>query len=179
MFAGQAALVMCLCVYLAWWTACFRPSGSASGALSAVAVALAALLGAVGVALCAVRAAELPGTGPAPWLFVVGGAAALAACYALTAVAFRRRPTAELPLIVAWATLELACVSRLGGAGFTSPAQTLGLMLGALALFALSMVCYVRYYRLSGWASTVVGMIPLAGGTLYRVVLCVLLAPAA
>lgn len=182
LFAGQAALFACMLVYLAWWCAFFRPArlreGRAQGFLGAAGVALAALLGAAGIALCVAGMAGLPTASASDWWFAAGGAVALAACYALTVVALRRPPTLELPIVVGWTALQCACASALGQAGLLGPLAALAFTVAALALFAVSMVCYVRYFDLSGWASTAAGMLPLAGGALYAAAVCLALAPA-
>ena len=131
--------------------------GEAQGAIRGVGVA--AILGAVACGLLgALRAcggaSSLAGGAMVP-AFVVGSVV-----LAVTAGALGRQPTTELVLFVAWLGMELFCAYALAGAGRQGVA-TLALVL-ALVGFAVSLVCYVLYYRLPPMSSFVDGCLPLA-----------------
>ena len=79
---------------------------------------------------------------------------------AVTQRAFQRKPTTELVLFVAWLGMEAFCALALGRVGEAGAATLVALL--AVAGFAVSLVCYVLYYRLGALASFVDGCVPLA-----------------
>lgn len=162
---GHWLLAACCALYLAWWVIFFWPKvsgGEAQGAIRGVGVA--AILGAVACGLLgALRAcggaSSLAGGAMVP-AFVVGSVVLYLVMLAVTAGALGRQPTTELVLFVAWLGMELFCAYALAGAGRQGVA-TLVLVL-ALVGFAVSLVCYVLYYRLPPMSSFVDGCLPLA-----------------
>ena len=100
----------------------------------------------------------------APWGFALGSAALYFVLLAVTQRAFQRQPTTELVLFVAWLGMEAFCALALGCAGEAGAATLVALL--AVAGFAVSLVCYVLYYRLyyrlGALASFVDGCVPLA-----------------
>src|SRR4051794_18958412 len=109
MVIGELLLVVCSVSYLVWWTTTYRPSGRTSpgggyflgGAVLGGVGGLALL--AVGIALLLPRASWL-----ALGATVVGGALVGALLLYLTSTVAHRPVTTELPLIVVWATMQLA-----------------------------------------------------------------------
>jgi hypothetical protein len=178
---GHAALAACFALYLAWWCIFFRPGVRPQGALRAVGIGCivaAAVLGAVGVALCCAGIAKLPRhiVTLANWQVALMGVVAYVALFVITTIPFDREPTTELLIIVGWATLEAATVNALYGTGALGPGAALALLLVMLALAAASLVCYVRFYDLSGWAALIDGSVPLACGIAYAIALAVVVA---
>jgi hypothetical protein len=115
---GEVLLVVCSLSYLVWWTVAFRPSvrtppwggffllGAVVGGLGGVvllAVGIAALL----------REASLPALGAT----IVGGGLVGALLFYVTSGVAHRPVTTELPLIVVWATAQLAAGITLWSAG--------------------------------------------------------------
>ena len=162
---GHWLMAACCALYLTWWAIFFWPKvggGSAHGALRVVGIA--AILGAVvcgllGASRVCGGAARLAAAW-APWGFALGSAALYFALLAVTQRAFQRQPTTELVLFVAWLGMEAFCALALGCAGEAGAATLVALL--AVAGFAVSLVCYVLYYRLGALASFVDGCVPLA-----------------
>lgn len=159
--AGHGLLALCAALYLAWWFEFFRPrSARPQGIEYGIGVALiviAAIAGILGVVRICTALATMPTRMPG----VVLWPCAIAAYIVLAVVTYRAlgRPiTTELLLIVAWTALEVAVAGALIalGSGFAMP-LTLLVALG----FTASMVCYVLYYRLSGWPAFLDGCGPL------------------
>lgn len=158
---GHRLLTLCAVLYLAWWFEFFRPREVRPQGLEygfGVALILgAAACGILGVVRICSALGSMPSTLPA----VVLCPCAIAV-YALLAVVSSRalgRPiTTELLLIVAWTALEIAVMGALLAVG--SP-FALPLLVLALVGFACSMVCYLLYYRLSGWPAFLDGCGPL------------------
>ena len=162
---GHWLMAACCVLYLLWWAIFFWPKvggGSAHGPLRVVGIA--AILGAVVCGLlgasrvCGGAARLVPAW--APWVFALGSAALYFALLAVTQRAFRRQPTTELVLFVACLGMEAFCALALGCAGEAAAAALVALL--AVAGFAVSLVCYMLYYRLGAPASFVDGCAPLA-----------------
>jgi hypothetical protein len=96
-----------------------------------------------------------------PHSILWGAAAVYLVLLAATALLLRRQVTAELILIVGWAALELSELDALYGMDrFDFQAAAVFIAVVVLAA-ALSLVCYLLYYRLGAVAGFVDGMIPL------------------
>jgi hypothetical protein len=115
---GEVLLVVCSLCYLVWWTITFRPSVRIppGGGLF---LAGAVLGGLGGLVLLAVGiAALLPkASSPALGATIVGGALVGALLLYVTSSVAHRPVTTELPLIVVWATVQLAAGITLRTAG--------------------------------------------------------------
>ncbi len=176
---GHAVLAACFALYLVWWCIFFRPGEvRPQGALRVFGIGCivaAVVLGVAGIALCCSGISRLPQriVTLRTWHIVLIGIAAYVALFVITTVSFDRPPTTELVLIVGWLTLEAATVNSLYGSGVLGPGAALALLIAMIALAALSMVCYVRFYSLQGWASLIDGSVPLACGIVYTVVIAV------
>jgi hypothetical protein len=160
---GEVLLVVCSLSYLVWWTVAFRPSvrtppwggffllGAVVGGLGGVvllAVGIAALL----------REASLPALGAT----IVGGGLVGALLFYVTSGVAHRPVTTELPLIVVWATAQLAAGITLWSAGeLRAPAASAWIVATGIATL-VGLVCYVIFYRLDPLTAYWVGMVPLA-----------------
>ena len=106
---GEALLLVCSLSYLIWWTITFRPSGRtpAGGGLF---LAGAVLAGLGGLVLLAVGIAALLSKASWPALgATIGGGVLVGALLLYLTSSFAHRPvTTELPLIIVWATVQLA-----------------------------------------------------------------------
>lgn len=162
---GHALMAACCALYLAWWAIFFWPKvqgGEATGTLRVVGVV--AILGAVACGLigatqvCGGSSAIVQGQGALA--FALGSVALYAVMLLVTTKLFDRQPTTELVLFAAWLGMELFCSFALGSAGSGASAVALGILAGVG--FAVSLVCYVLYYRLDPLPSFVDGCIPLA-----------------
>jgi hypothetical protein len=160
---GEVLLVVCSLSYLVWWTVAFRPSvrtppwggffllGAVVGGLGGVvllAVGIAALL----------REASLPALGAT----IVGGGLVGALLFYVTSGVAHRPVTTELPLIVVWATAQLAAGITLWSAGeLPAPADSAWIVATGIATL-VGLVCYVIFYRLDPLTAYWVGLVPLA-----------------
>lgn len=158
---GHGLLAACAVLYLAWWFEFFRPREMRPQGLEygfgVALIVCAAVCGLLGVIRIVAALGGLPSSvsGLALWPCAIAAYVVLAV---VTKRAFDRPITTELVLIVAWAALEIAVVGALtaSGIGFALPLLVLT-VLG----FAGSMVCYVLYYRLTGWPAFLDGCGPL------------------
>lgn len=131
---GNAALVACTILYLAWWLIFFNPRvPKATGVLYGVGVACivgAAVLGIAGVVM-AVRG--IAGLAPAmtqgvpPFVLAVGGLVTYIVLVFVTTRFFHRPVTTELILFTGWLTLELAVLDAVFGVGGLSLGAAIGL----------------------------------------------------
>jgi hypothetical protein len=160
---GEVLLVVCSLSYLVWWTITFRPSGRtpSGGGLFLAGAVLGGLGGlvllAVGIAALLPKA-SLPALGATIVGGVLGGALLL---YVTSSVA-HRPVTTELPLIVVWATVQLAAGITLGTAGvLRAPAASAWIVATAIATL-VGLVCYLIFYRLDPIPAYWIGMVPLA-----------------
>ena len=162
---GHWLLAACCALYLAWWAIFFWPKvggGEAQGPLRIVGIV--SILGAVvcgvwGATRACGGAAALAPSGAALGC-AVGSVALYLLLLAVTQRVFGRQPTTELVLFVAWLGMEALCALALGRAGQAGTATLVALL--AVVGFAVSLVCYVLYYRLGALPSFVDGCIPLA-----------------
>lgn len=158
---GHGLLALCAAFYLAWWFEFFRPREVRPAGLEygfgVALIVCAVICGLLAVVRICTTLGSLPNAIPAMALWPCAIAA-----YAILAVVTSRvldRPiTTELLLIVAWAALEVAVVGALLA---VSAPFALPLLVLALVGFVGAMVCYLLYYRLSGWPAFLDGCGPL------------------
>ncbi len=174
---GEVLLVVCSVSYLVWWTITFRPSAQTptGGGLFLVGAVLFGLGGLVllGVGIAALlpkaSAAALGAT-------VVGGVLVGALLLYVTSSVAHRPVTTELPLIVVWATAQLAAGVTLRTAGVLSvPAASAWFVATAVATL-VGLACYLIFYRLDPVPAYWVGMVPLAVDGVVAAVLAVVVA---
>ena len=163
MVLGQAALVVCCLVYLAWWCVAFRPGVSSGGLLGGVLLLLMVLFAAAGILLEAdgIRALWEGAAGQAALRILIAGVLAYPVLLFVTVKGFHRVPTTELVLIVAWAVLEAMVVTVLVRAGFAAPGAAMPCSIAIALATVIGLVCYVLYYRLAPWPAFACGMVPL------------------
>lgn len=161
---GSAHLLLAVCcaLYLTWWSVFFRPRPERPHGLEyGFGVALivgAAVCGLVSVVLMGRALAELPSTVPAAVLWPCAAVAYLVLAY-MSARFLDRPVTTELLLIVAWTALEVAVVGAVAGTGEANLVPVLTAVVVAACVGSL--VCYLLYYRLDGWAAFLDGCGPL------------------
>lgn len=162
---GHLGMAGCCTCYLIWWAIFFWPKvegGEAAGIWRPIGVI--ALLGAVGFGFWGACQIAGGARALAPDAAVVAAVSGGIALYLLlllvTTRIFQRVPTTELVLFCAWLALELFCAAGLARAGMAGSAALLAIL--AVAGFIVSLVCYIRYYRLPPLASFICGCIPLA-----------------
>ncbi len=162
-FWGNLLLIVCCAFYLAWWLLAFKPAGAVKGMktgwllIPATAAGAASVLLAVqGIRSAPARASLFPNG-----LLLWGGIAAYFVLLAITRLLLKRPVTTELFLIVGWAALALSEVDALYGAGVFPRAPAVAFAAVVAAAAAVSLVCYVLYYRLDSRAGYFDGMVPL------------------
>lgn len=164
LFLCNLLLVACCAFYLLWWLLAFRPANPIKGMktgwllISAFAAGIAALVFAArGLRMAAGRPGLLSAGG-----VLFGGIAVYLLLVLTTKFLLHRPVTTELFLIVGWAMLALCEVSALFGCGALGrgTAVTFAVLIAAGA--AVSLVCYVLYYKLPVKAGFLDGIVPLA-----------------
>jgi hypothetical protein len=160
---GEVLLVVCSLSYLVWWTITFRPSGRTSpgGGLFLAGAVLGGLGGLVLLAIGIV--ALLP---KASWLAlgvtIVGGVLVGALLLYVTSRVAHRPVTTELPLIVVWATMQLAAGITLRTAGVLRPPAASAWIVATAIATLVGLACYLVFYRLQPIPAYWIGMVPLA-----------------
>lgn len=163
LFSGNMSMFVTSLLYIAWWVLVFRPGAAASRFISA-ALLIPAFAAGIAAIVLFIMGVQIPAGGrpriPAGIIF----AAALLLYGILLAVSiyvFHRPVTSELFIMILWAAGELCALSALYAAGRFGMPEALVILLLVLAATAAGFVCYVQYYKLTGTASFVDGLIPL------------------
>lgn len=173
-------MALCAVLYLAWWVVFFRPdAGKVQGPLywiGAGCFVVAAIAGVAGAVFIALGASGLAaGTGPNGWWFALGAIAAYILLAWATAHFWNRPITTELLLFVAWGALELYAACALEEGGILGLTATWRLAAIIFCVFALSLACYVLYYRLAATPSFIAGALPLSAVGIFSTILPLLL----
>jgi hypothetical protein len=159
---GEVLLVVCSLSYLVWWTITFRPSARTppGGGLF---LAGAVLGGLGGLVLLAVGiAALLPkASPPALGVTIVGGVVVGALLLYVTSTVAHRPVTTELPLIVVWATAQLAAGITLRTAGVLRAPEASAWIVATAIATLVGLTCYLVFYRLDPIPAYWIGMVPL------------------
>lgn len=174
LLAGNGALILCAAFYLAWWVLAFKPEGAVKGLKSGWLLLPAVAFGVLALVLICEGISLAPdGAELFPPLSVAGAGAFLYILLLVATGLLMKRPvTAELFLIVGWATLavcEAGALLALGGCGRP---LAFALVAAHVLMFIISLVCYLLYYKLDevkGWYD---GMVPLAFVLLSSVAFC-------
>ena len=159
---GNVLFIVCCGFYLAWWVLAFKPVGAITGLKTGWLLIPASIAGLWGV-VQVLRGAlvETPQQLLSGWVVLWGGIALYLVLLAVTVVLFKRQATTELFLIVGWAMLAVTEINALFGLGLTSRGLSIGLIVMIALAVAVSLVCYVLYYRLDDLAGYIDGMVPL------------------
>lgn len=167
-FEGNLLLLICSLFYLAWWFVSFKPNLSVkqnpSGGLAGILYLVATLItGVGGIALTSsgIMWLSQDSRGLSVRFILLGSAVVFFILLLVTAIVFHRTVTSELLIIHIWVALELSMVAVLHGTGHfgLGPAVTITGLVGIA--FVVSLICYIRYYRLNGRSRYLDGMIPL------------------
>lgn len=160
---GEVLLVVCSLCYLLWWIITFRPSvrTPSGGGLFLAGAVLGGLGGVVllvvGITLLLPRASAT-----ALGATIIGGVLVGALLLYVTSRVAHRPVTTEFPLIVVWATVQLAAGISLRTAGvLQAPAATAWIAVTAIATL-VGLACYLVFYRLDPAVAYWIGMVPLA-----------------
>ncbi len=174
MFLGDILLAACCGFYLLWWALATKPTGAVKGMKSGWLLIPAVLLG--GAAAISIFLGARSAAHPffSVWTAIFVGVLIYAALIAVTWLAFHRQVTTELFLIVGWTVLMFLQGDALYGLGIVDRNAAMGIFVAAGAIAALSMACYLIYYRLDSRAGYVDGMIPLLLVAVFMVVLAML-----
>ena len=162
--AGNILLIFCCLFYLAWWLIAFKPEGAVKGARSGWLLIPAALCGlAAVIVICRAIAATARESRliPVAAVFIIG-ALVYFILLALTWFAMKRQVTTELFLIIGWAALASAEISALYGYGAYSKTAAIVFITAVIIMAAVSLICYLLYYKLDSVKGYIDGIIPLA-----------------
>lgn len=169
---GHALLIICIIFYLVWWCITFKPGGSSTLfgntciVLAFVSGAAGVLLNSHGISIRENASAGMPGA-----YILIGGAVVYVVLFLIFTLVFHRQLTTELFLIVGWAVLEMCTLNALFCTGDFSRTIAISLAVIVIAAAAVSLVCYMLYYGLSGQKGWIDGMIPLImAGTVMAII---------
>ncbi len=169
---GHALLIICIICYLVWWCITFKPGGS-STLFGNTCIVLAFVSGAAGVLLNShgISIRENASAGVPGAYILIGGAVVYVVLFLIFTLVFHRQLTTELFLIVGWAVLEMCTLNALFCTGDFSRTIAISLAVIVIAAAAVSLVCYMLYYGLSGQKGWIDGMIPLImAGTVMAII---------
>ncbi|MCL2463282.1 MAG: hypothetical protein FWF44_11495, partial [Defluviitaleaceae bacterium] len=146
-----------------WWLLAFKPAGAVTGMKTGWLLIPASIDGLAGVIFALLGiVAQTPDARLLPGIAIlIGGVVLYFILLAVTVLLFKRPSTSELILIIGWGMLALAEVNALFGFGLFPRARSVGFIIIICAAVAISLVCYVLYYRLDRRAGYIDGMIPL------------------
>jgi hypothetical protein len=167
MFIGHLLMLATGAAYIAWWAVSFRPN-KAGGAVSGLLLGAAVLAGLAAIVVISLGIYSLPRTekGIPIWSILLGAFAAFFILLAVTKGVLHRPLTAELPLIIALAALELSAIAALHGSGRFGTGRTLTLVGLVAAATVAGLICYVLYYRLDEDWRYWTGFIPLVADSM-------------
>ncbi|MCD8090227.1 MAG: hypothetical protein LUD81_06335 [Clostridiales bacterium] len=161
--AGNVLLVVCCLFYLAWWLLAFKPTGAVKGMKSGLLLLPALVFGLAGIAEIIKESNPLKlQTGLIPGSFILlGGIVAYLILYGLTSVVLKRHVTTELFLIVGWAVLMFSELNALYAEGYFSKYTAVVFIIITATAAAVSLICYILYYKLDTTLGYYDGAIPL------------------
>ena len=164
MITGQILLILCCLSYLVWWYRGFRPGSDVNriGGINGILLFVTALLGIAGLTCCLLSGVN--GAAPAklnPTLLGVAGIGVYILLLFITRYLLKRAVTMELLLIVGWSFLELAFANSLNAAGHLTDGSFFGICIVLAAVFAISLLLYVAYYRMEEMKAFYAAMVPL------------------
>ena len=144
--AGQAALTLCCLFYAAWWYVAYNPKTAGNGVILFW-ITFACGTAGIYLNICGIRNIKQ---------FLMIGGAAYIVLLAVTVFIFHRQVTAELFLITAFATLEVAAIF----AAFPNEIPPILLIItAAVTIFAF--VAYLLYYKIDELRAFYLGLLPL------------------
>jgi hypothetical protein len=170
-FAGNLLLLFCFLFYLAWWGVTFRPDAS-GGPIGTLCILAAFITGAAAIILLCGGVSSLSQISkglPVKYILLVILVLFFVSLL-VTTVLFHRIVTSELMIIHIWIALELSVIAVLYGVGSLGSSRAWILAVLVLIAFAVSMICYVLYYRLTGMTGYYIGMVPLLSAAFVQVV---------
>lgn len=172
--AGNIMLICCCACYLIWWLVTFFPGGRMDRIVTGwiLVPALAFGLASILIIFRSIVKTELSVVLIPKDLIIWGGVIAYVVLILITRLLFARPLTMELLLIVGWGMLMLSEINILYGTSVMTRRQSLCFCLVIAAAEAVSLVCYTLYYRLSGTAAYVDGIVPLLLAAVVAAAVC-------
>ena len=152
--AGQGFLTLCCLFYAAWWYVAYNPKMNES-VFSGTAGIFFWITFACGIAAIYLNIYGIRNLADVKQICLIGGAAYVI-LFAVTVLIFHRPLTAELFLIVAFATLEIAAIF----AAYHGNFPTFLMIIFAIATI-FSMIAYLLYYTVDEWKAFYLGFFPL------------------
>jgi hypothetical protein len=176
LFSGNAAMFLTSLLYITWWVLVFRPEAAASRFITAALLMPAFITGIAAIVLFVIGVQIPAGVRqciPAGIIFTLA-LLLYGILLVISIYVFHRPVTSELFIMILWAAGELCALSALYAAGRFGISQVIVLLLFILAATTAGFICYLQYYKLSGTASFVDGLIPLVSDAAVIVVFFVL-----
>jgi len=158
---GNILLLICCGFYLAWWLIAFRPQGGIRGMKSGWLLLPAAAAGALSVWRITEGLNRTGGNGTSALKICLAGLLVYILLLVVTRAVLKRPVTTELFLIVGWAVMAAAEADALRAAGLYSSGRAAALTAVILVMAVISLVCYLRYYKLDAVKGYYDGAAPL------------------
>ena len=157
--AGQGAMTLCCLFYAAWWYVAYNPAMN-ENPFAGKAGILFWITFAFGIAGLYLNIYGIRNLADTRQICLTGGAIYLA-LLAVTVWIFHRPVTAELFLIVAWATMEIAAIFAAFHADILNGNYPTILLMTVAAATIFSMIAYLLYYSIDEWRAFYLGLFPL------------------
>lgn len=163
-FTGNMFLIFCCIFYLIWWGVSFRPKFHAPMVLSAILFLMTATLGFVGI-YWMIKGMILESSSQKELIssnvIIFGAIVLFILLFLVTSYFFHRQLTTELFLILGWGVLVLFEINKLFA--FEQLQKDTAILFCFLILtgIAVSLFCYIIYYKLPAQMAYLDGMIPL------------------
>ena len=172
--SGQILLIICFIFYLIWWYRGYRPGMMVSRVqgINSLLLALTAGFGVSGIVVSVMGAGSAGGMLKVnPAHILIAGIAAFILLLLVTRYVFSREVTSELLLIVVWTMLEIWVIDALNGIGSLSDMHFGVLAVMLAAVFVVSIILYVAYYRMEEMKAFYTAMVPLVAADLFMMIL--------
>ncbi len=163
---GNRSMIACVLCYLAWWIITFKPPAPKGSLIGSIFLIGAFVFGLGGIFII-IHAITRMGLEQAVnplfpiWTIPVAGLITYILLLAITSKLLHRQVTSELIIIIGWTVLELCFVSSMYRYGIAGKEALIGLFVGIIIVTALSIICYLLYYKLEYVKGYYDGMIPL------------------
>ncbi|MCK9171660.1 MAG: hypothetical protein M0P01_14715 [Treponema sp.] len=176
LFSGNAGMFLTSLLYITWWVLVFRPGAAASRFITTVLLIPAFITGIAAIVLFVIGVQIPAGVrrGIPSGIIFIAALLLYGILLIVSIYVFHRPVTSELFIMILWAAGELCAISALYASGRFAMSEVFALLFLILSATAAGFICYLQYYKLSGTASFVDGLIPLVSDAAVIVVFFVL-----
>lgn len=169
--AGQGAMALCCLFYAAWWYVAYNPEVN-EDPFSGKAGILFWITFACGIAGVYLNIYGIRNLADTKQICLIGCAAYIA-LLAVTVLIFHRPLTAELFLIVAWATMETAAIFAAFHSDILNGNYPTMLVIVIAVTTIFSMIAYLLYYSIDEWKAFYLGLLPLIADALSTAIVAI------